>query len=106
VAHLLPNFDEFTVAYRDRQALLHPELAFDPKLFAYYRDSTPMGGLLSNIVTINGRVRGAWSRSLDPRKVKVEIRPIAPMSRLEKDAVKTAAERYGRFLERTMVLSS
>ena len=86
--------------------MLHPELAFDPKLFAYYRDSTPMGGLLSNIVTINGRVRGAWSRSLDPRKVKVEIRPIAPMSRLEKDAVKTAAERYGRFLERTMVLSS
>jgi len=106
VAHLLPNFDEFTVAYRDREALLHPELPFDPKLFAYSRDSSPMGGMLSNIVTINGRVRGAWSRRIEPRKVKVEVRAVAPVSRLEEDAVKTAAEQYGRFLERSMELSS
>jgi hypothetical protein len=105
VAHLLPNFDEFTVAYRDREALLHPELAFDPKLFAYYRDSTPMGGMLSSIVTINGRVRGAWRRKLEPRKVKVEVRTVAPMSRIEEDAVKAAAEQYGRFLERSIELS-
>ena len=100
VAHLLPNFDEFTVAYRDRTALLDPTISFDPKLFAYYRDATPMGGMLSNIVTIGGRVRGAWSRTLTPKIVQVEIRPLAPFRPREESAIRRAAAALGAFLER------
>ncbi len=102
VAHLVPNFDEYTVAYRDRSALIDTKLPFDPSQFAYYRESTPMGGILSNVVTINGRVRGAWSRVLKPAAVLVEIRPLAPFNRTEGAAVKRAAETIGRFLERTV----
>ncbi len=98
VAHLLPNFDEYTVAYRDRSALLDPKIPFDATSFAYYRDASPMGGILSNVVTIGGRVRGAWSRALTPGLVKVDVRSLAPMSRSEAGAVRRAAARLGRFL--------
>lgn len=98
VAHLLPNFDEYTVAYRDRSALLDPALPFDGKSFAYYRDSSPMGGILSNVVTIGGRVRGAWSRTIGPKGVALEVRPLAPLDQAETAAVNRAALRLGGFL--------
>ena len=103
-AHLLPNFDEFTVAYRDRSALLDPKLPFDGKAFAYYRDASPMGGILSNVVTIDGRVRGAWSRVLAPGLVKIDVRELAPLSPAEAAAVRRAGERFGRFLARRVEL--
>ena len=98
VAHLLPNFDEYTVAYRDRSALLDPKVPFDAASFAYYRDASPMGGILSNVVTIGGRVRGAWSRVLAPGRVKVDVKSLAPLSSSEGAAVRRAAARFGRFL--------
>ena len=97
-AHLLPNFDEYTVAYRDRSALLDPKIPFDAASFAYYRDASPMGGILSNVVTIAGRVRGAWSRVLTPGLVRVDVKLLAPLSRNEAGTVQRAAERLGRFL--------
>ncbi len=102
VAHLVPNFDEYTVAYRDRTVLIDAKLPFDPSQFAYYRESTPMGGILSNVVTINGRVRGAWSRTLKPGAVLVDFRALTTFNRTEGAAVKRAAESMGRFLERTV----
>ena len=98
VAHLLPNFDEYTVAYRDRSALLDPKVPFDAASFAYYRDASPMGGILSNVVTIGGRVRGAWSRVLAPGRVKVDVKSLAPLISSEGAAVRRAAARFGRFL--------
>ena len=44
IAHLLPNFDEYTVAYRDRSAIV-PERPVDPRLFSY-------GSMLSNVLLI------------------------------------------------------
>jgi DNA glycosylase AlkZ-like len=35
MAHLLPNFDEYTVAYRDRAAIVDPTLSFDPSIFSF-----------------------------------------------------------------------
>lgn len=97
-AHLLPNFDEYTVAYRDRSALLDPRVEFDPKLFAYYRDSTPMGGVLSNVVVVGGRVRGAWSRMVTPKAVRVDLRLLALPDPRTKRAIAGAAARLGAFL--------
>jgi hypothetical protein len=99
-AHLLPNFDEFTVAYRDRGAVIHPDLRFDPSFFAYYREAAPQGGILSNVVTIGGLVRGSWRRTLAPKVVEVEVRLLGPLDAAEMAAVERAAGRLGRFLER------
>lgn len=101
VAHLLPNFDEFTVAYRDREAFLHPEVAFDPTFFAHYREKAPQGGILSNVVTVGGTVRGSWRRALTPDTVRVEVRLLGSLQPAQLAAVETAATQLGHFLQRT-----
>jgi hypothetical protein len=98
VAHLLPNFDEYTVGYRDRAGALHPDHSFDPALFSF-------GSILSNIVTVDGRVRGAWRRTLVRDRVIVEVKTMRPMHRAESQAVEEAARRMSRFLGRSVVVS-
>jgi hypothetical protein len=93
VAHLLPNFDELTVAYHDRSAADHPEGRFDPGLFGF-------GSILSNVVVIGGRVRGAWRRLVRPTSVRVQVRLLDPLRPAERAAVERAADRMSRFLER------
>ena len=105
VAHLLPNFDEFTVAYRDRSALLDPAIPFDAKHFAYYREATPMGGILSNIVTVGGVVRGAWNRTIVRGGLSIEVRPLAPLKPAEVNAIQSAAGAMSRFLERSVKIT-
>ena len=97
VAHLLPNFDEYTVAYRDRSSLLNADSAFEPELFAF-------GSILSNVVTIGGCVRGAWRRTSAGGGVKVEVRVMKPLETLEVAAVEDVGRRMGRFLERPVAM--
>ena len=100
VAHLLPNFDELTVGYRDRAALLPAEVTFDPTFFAYYRESAPQGGILSNVVTVGGTVRGSWRRTLSAGVVAVEVRLLGALQPAELGAVGRAADQLGHFLDR------
>ena len=103
VAHLLPNFDEITVAYRDRSALLDPAVEFDPSLFSWFRASSPEGALLSNIVTVDGRVRGAWRRTLNGQSVTVDLR-LLKEDKAEAPLIVAAAKRLGHFLGRDVRL--
>jgi hypothetical protein len=97
-AHLLPNFDEYTVAYRDRTAAVPAARPFDPSMFAF-------GSILANVVIVGGLVRGAWRRTLVRGRVRIEIRLLDRLDRLELDAVEEAARRLERFLERPLELA-
>src|SRR5216684_2979400 len=97
-AHLLPNFDEYTVAYRDRAEILHPDRPFEAKLFSF-------GSLLSNVVTVGGRVRGSWRRTVARAGIQLEVQPLDRFTRAETDAVEGAASRFARFLERPVELN-
>jgi Winged helix DNA-binding domain len=97
-AHLLPNYDEYTVGYRDRAGAVHPDHDFDPSLFSF-------GSILSNIVTVDGRVRGAWRRAAGQNAVKVEIKTMHRLEAAESEAVEESVRRLGRFLERPVVVS-
>src|SRR5262249_53575380 len=68
-ALLLPNYDEYAVAYRDRDAFFDPRHAgtLDP------RTSAPF----SNVIVLRGRVRGFWKRTLQKDAVKIETRWLA-----------------------------
>jgi hypothetical protein len=92
LAHLLPNWDEYTVGYRDRAAALPADRPFDPALF-------PFGSILSNVVIIAGRVRGTWRRTITRGKVRVELRLLDRLDLTERVAVEEAAGRLGPFLE-------
>ena len=98
VAHLLPNFDEYSVAYRDRSAMLHADGRIDLAFFS-------SGSILSNVVTVGGRVRGAWRRTLAQSRARVEIRVLDRLGAHETAAVEAAGRRLGRFLERPVELA-
>jgi hypothetical protein len=98
VAHLLPNFDEFTVAYRDRAEMVHADRPFEAKLFSF-------GSILSNVVTVGGKVRGSWRRSFARDGVLIEARMLDRLKPAESAAVREAGRRFGEFLERPVELS-
>jgi hypothetical protein len=89
--HLLPNFDEYLVAYKDQSLALDGALA---------RELSPRGNVLGgHIVIIDGRVAGGWRRTLGKAKVSVEVTLLAPLERAQKEALTQAAERYAAYLE-------
>lgn len=97
IVHLLPNFDEYTVAYRDRAAVVHSDLPVDPALFAF-------GSILANVVLVGGTVRGSWRRTSARGRVRVEIRTLDRLGTRETARVSEAGRRLSRFLERPVEL--
>lgn len=95
-AHLLPPFDEYTVAYRDRSAVLDPSRA---KLI------NPGNGVFSPAVVIGGRVVGTWKRALKKGAVVVTPTPFAGLERDEERALAAAAARYAAFLDMPVVVA-
>jgi hypothetical protein len=89
-ALLLPNFDEFTVAYRSRELFYSREPKFPPGS----RDDVPFG----NVIVIGGQVVGIWKRTLVKEQLRIEPRWFNAPSRREESAVKEAAERYAAFM--------
>ncbi|MDQ2743246.1 MAG: winged helix DNA-binding domain-containing protein [Chloroflexota bacterium] len=98
MAHLLPNFDEYTVGYRDRTAAIDPDRPFDPALFSF-------GSILSNIVTVGGRVRGAWRRTVVGSGMRIDVRLLDRLGPDEAIAVTRAGDRMSRFLTRPVELT-
>jgi len=86
-AYLLPAYDEYTVAYKDRSAVLPPSSA-------QRADST----LLNPVVVIDGEVVGTWKRALKKETVVVTPGLFRKLTKAERDAVAAAALRYGEFL--------
>jgi len=86
---LLPNFDEFTVAYRSRELFYPGELRrrADP------RDVGPFG----NVIVIGGQVVGIWKRSVVNERLRIEPHWFNPPSRRDETTFAEAAERYADF---------
>jgi hypothetical protein len=87
-AHVLPPFDEYTVAYKDRTAVL------DPKHATYARSA----GLLSPTIVLEGRVAGTWTRSRRREGVVITPAFFGRVTAAQAQKIPEAAERYGRFL--------
>ncbi|HEX4018100.1 MAG TPA: winged helix DNA-binding domain-containing protein [Frankiaceae bacterium] len=96
--HLLPNFDEYVVAYQDRSALF-PSAAMA-------QDLAGMNVLASAVVLHRGRVAGDWKRTLEGSRVRVEVNLRVALSRTAHRALEVAARRYGRFLGKPVDLES
>jgi hypothetical protein len=94
-AYLLPAFDEYTVAYRDRSAVLSP-------LYAKRADA---GHGIAPTMMIEGQVVGTWKRRLSEGSVIVTPKPFTRLKRAETQALAAAARRYGAFLGRPAVLA-
>ena len=85
-AHLLPVFDEYFVAYKDRQ------LAFDGEV------SLSTWDLLGPTFIINGSVGGLWKRIISNNSMTIEINASRALTKAEKLAVSDATNRYLSFV--------
>lgn len=88
--HLLPNFDEYLVAYRHHdpiydKASLGPRASF---------------GILRNLLTVDGQIAGAWKRTIRKDDVLIEINPPIRLTPNHRKAIQRAAGNYAAFLSR------
>jgi hypothetical protein len=92
-AALLPPWDEYLVAYKDREAAL-----------GRLRTVKPM--VIGNaLVAIDGRVVGSWRRVAGPSGVRVSFDFWTTVTPGERRALAEAAEHYGRFLGREVAVA-
>lgn len=90
---LLPPFDEYTVAYKDRSAIVEP--AFATKVNAG-------GGMINAVVVVDGRVIGNWKRTLRGTSVEITISAFRELTPSEEQAIEREAERYADFLQSSL----
>jgi hypothetical protein len=92
---LLPVYDEYLVAYRDRDAVPH----------GVALNATGPGGPLpfQNPLVIDGQVAGTWKPVNESGGVVVQV-SARPLKNSERHALAEAAARYGRFLDASVTL--
>jgi hypothetical protein len=88
--YLLPNYDEYTVAYRDRRHF-YDAAAFTSPIA---RDNVPF----ANMIVIKGWVEGIWKRTLSAKTVSVETKPLRELTPAEQRGLEAAIEHYAEFL--------
>jgi hypothetical protein len=94
-AYLLPAFDEYTVAYRDRGLLVES---------AHRRHATGMD-ILRPAIVLRQRVVGFWTRAVGKDAVTVRLSPFTRLTAPARRAVTAASRRYAAFLELNAVAS-
>jgi hypothetical protein len=88
IAHLLPIYDEYLVAYRDRTAVPHGPATVRA-------GDRPV--LFQHAILIDGQVAGTWRTPARARNGAISIVPLRRLQRDERDAIDQVAERYRQF---------
>lgn len=87
---LLPNYDEYLIAYRHRDAVLDPARARNFGVFTSHE--------FPHQVVLHGRVAGSWRREVPPKHAAVTWKLHAKPTATELRALTAEARRFGRFL--------
>lgn len=86
---LLPAFDEYIVAYKDRNPVLAARQV---------SQAISANGIFYPTLVVNGRVVGTWKKTVKKDLLIIAPNPFAPLTRTEKHALQLEAGRYASFL--------
>ncbi len=93
--HLIPAYDEFLISYKDRKASMSEE---------HFTKAVSRNGIFYPVIVVDGVVAGLWRRTTKNGIIRLETqffrRPGKPVA----DLTRTAAGRYGTFLEKEIVI--
>jgi hypothetical protein len=89
-AHLLPAFDEYTVAYKDHSAIIDGQYSKEV--------------IYGSVILVAGQIAGAWKRTIGKDRVQIAIRPFNALPEAAQRAVAAAAGCYGEFLDKSVVV--
>ncbi len=87
---LLPNYDEYLIAYKDREAVLDPARARNLGIYTAVE--------FPHHLVVDGQVAGSWKRDVTAASARVTLRWHAPPTPRQRAALSAQAARFGRFL--------
>jgi hypothetical protein len=96
VVRLLPIYDEYIVAYRDRVAVPHGpgKVKQGAELVTFW-----------HALVVNGHVAGTWRLERRPGGLIARVTAVRRLKRIERDALEPVRARYERFLGEPLALS-
>ena len=97
--HLLPIYDEYLVAYRDRVAVPHASGAMTS-----FRPREP--SVFQHALVIDGQVAGTWRVTARADVLTVNVVPLWRLTARDRRELDAAAARYGRFVGSPVMLST
>jgi hypothetical protein len=89
-ALLLPNYDEYLIAYKDRGAVVDSAQAANIVARS--------NGAFPHHLVIDGRLAGSWTRTIKGPSVLIEVAPYNKLTPVQSRAVMSAVDCYGEFL--------
>lgn len=89
--HLLPNYDELLVAFRDRSDGLDPDLPARARVAEE---------ILNHVIARNGLMVGRWRRPLASGAAGLRLDPLVTLDSDERRLLAAAVERYSTFVGR------
>lgn len=91
--HLLPSYDEFIIAYKDRSMLISPTIS---------KQIISINGIFRPVILFDGKVTGLWNRVNQGNEPVVELKFFQNPSKKVKDLVHEAMSKYSKFLGSTI----
>lgn len=84
---LMPDYDEYGIAYKNRDAILPPKDANTAQgVFAYNR-----------MIIVNGAIVGSWQRTLKNKSINIEVVPVYSFNKEENEIIDQAIDRFKAF---------
>jgi winged helix DNA-binding protein len=88
-AHLLPNYDEFFIGYRDRSAI--------GMRLESVKAVTGWSALIPNVIVMDGQLVGGWRRRPAGDAVRLDLDLMTSLSPSEQQRLKNEVRRYEAF---------
>lgn len=96
-AHLLPNYDEYFIGYKDRSAI--------GRRLGSAKAVKGEGGVHpAHVVFVDGQLVGGWKRVFEQKAVVVELELVTRLTTAERARVAAAARTFGAFLDMPVTL--
>src|SRR5580693_2118770 len=87
---LLPNFDSYLLAHREKDHLLSAQ---------HYKRVYRNQGWISPVVLIDGAIAGVWSHKLQGKKLLVDIEPFGKLSKAQRAGIEQEADSLALFFD-------
>jgi hypothetical protein len=94
--HLLPNYDELLVAFRDRSDMLDPGLPVDLRVAQV---------ILGHVVVRDGLVVGSFRRRDERASTRLDLEIAVPLDAVEREAVGAEVRRFETFIGRSVAVT-
>ena len=97
-AHLLPNYDEYFIGYRDRSAIADR--------LGHATSVTGGTALIPHVIVVDGQLVGVWKRTFEKTATLVTLSLTTRLSKKEEKAIVGEVERFRAFLGTPVELRS